>query len=77
MCDELGNLKKIICAKMQQQTDLMDQHFPGSGRAGWEVELGRDSKERGKERVRDHSSRESSKSRDRDGHSHEWERRRS
>ncbi|MQM19015.1 hypothetical protein Taro_052015 [Colocasia esculenta] len=75
MYDEFGNLKKKFRAKMQQIDN--GSTLPGSGRAGWEVELGRDSKERGKERVRDHSSRESSKSRDRDGHSHERERRRS
>ncbi|MQM17036.1 hypothetical protein Taro_050002 [Colocasia esculenta] len=75
MYDEFGNLKKKFRAKMQQIDN--GSTLPGSGRAGWEVELGRDSKERGKERVRDHSSRESSKSRDRDGHLHERERRRS
>uniref|UniRef100_A0A1D1YE29 Zinc finger Ran-binding domain-containing protein 2 n=1 Tax=Anthurium amnicola TaxID=1678845 RepID=A0A1D1YE29_9ARAE len=75
MYDEFGNLKKKFRAKMQQADN--GSALPGSGRAGWEVELGRESKEGSKDRGRDHANRESSRSRGRDGHSHERDRRRS
>ncbi|CAN6463447.1 unnamed protein product [Victoria cruziana] len=68
MYDEFGNLKKKFRAKTQQAENT--QLLPGSGRAGWDVEeLGmveRDTKERSKDRGRDHSEREGSRSRERD-----------
>lgn len=61
MYDEFGNLKKKFRAKAQQP-DATGQSIPGSGRAGWEVEvLGKDGRERSKER-----GRERDKDRDRD-----------
>lgn len=38
MYDEFGNLKKKFRAKAQQP-EAAGQSIPGSGRAGWEVEV--------------------------------------
>ncbi|KAF3338259.1 transcription initiation factor TFIID subunit 15-like isoform X1 [Carex littledalei] len=69
MYDEFGNLKKKFRAKAQQP-EAVGQSIPGSGRAGWEVEvIGKDvrerSKERGKERERERE-RHRSRSRERE-----------